>query len=131
MKTSQTLLALTTSLMMLSGGTSIAIAQGNTVPAQPEISMDAAGITGEQLDVFVEAYVQVNQIGAAYDGPMQAAESDDERNALRVQAQREMVDAVDALDGITVEEFNQIMVVAQSDPAVGDRVRKRIELLQQ
>lgn len=97
-------------------------------PAQPEMSAPAAAdFTDDQLEAFAVAFVEVSQIGQQYDQQLQNAEGDEEMMDLQMQAQEEMVTAVEGTDGISVDEYNAIYTALQSDPEVGERVQSMIQ----
>ncbi|HET8729377.1 MAG TPA: DUF4168 domain-containing protein [Alphaproteobacteria bacterium] len=78
------------------------------------------------LDSFVEAFVQINQIGRAYGDRLTAAGTPEEQQQIRMQANSEMVQAIDKIDGIDVDQYNTIVTKAQQDPDLAARINERL-----
>ncbi len=81
---------------------------------------------GEQeLDQFAEAFLAVQEIQTEISEELQAATDESEAQDLQRQAQEEMVSAVED-SGLSVEEYNQIAQLMNSDPEVRDGIMERI-----
>lgn len=52
------------------------------------------------------------------------AENQERAAKLQKQAQTELLAAIEATDGITVEEYRKIGEAARKDPALSDRLQK-------
>lgn len=94
----------------------------------PDLNTQPGGadLDAEQISAFAVAYLEVNEIGMRYDEQITAAESEEQRTNLQLQASEEMTTAVENLDGITVDEYNQIFAAAQTDPAVAAQIEAEI-----
>lgn len=90
--------------------------QGGQPPAAGQQQQeDLPEIDEETKEKFLEAYADIIEIQNEYVGRLQNAESEDEAMELQQQAQEEMQTAVTEND-LTVEEYNQVIQVASSDP---------------
>ena len=85
------------------------------------------GFTDAQLDAFVTAALDLRAIREDY--ARQIAEAADEAaaEALVVEAEAEMLAAVEATDDITPEEYMAIGNAAQTDPELAERLTARFE----
>jgi hypothetical protein len=102
-----------------------ASADAQTAPTPPPLS--AEEVDQAQLESFVAAATQVNEISEQLQLRAQGIEDEGELAVLQEEATSEMVAAVEAA-GLTVEEYNAIFQLAQADPAVNATV---VEMLQQ
>jgi hypothetical protein len=75
-----------------------------------------------KLESFVVAALAVNALIEHWGPQVEAAESDQQAEALARQAGEEMRTAVENTDGITVEDYQQIVDAAQSDPDLKGRI---------
>lgn len=94
-------------------GASAGASASQNVIAQP---------TDEQLRRYATAVRKVSAIAAEYQPKLQAATTEQERQAVRLEADRRMVDRVEA-DGMSLDEYNGISRAVQRDPAL----RKQVE----
>jgi len=120
----------------LSAGVAIAPAALAQAPAQPsQPSAPAAGqpsqpatpapaaVSEEKLQSFAVALAEVEKIKQEYSQRLQSAGSQEEQQQIQNEAGQKMLQAVEA-KGISVDEYNQIVQSAQSDPAVAERLNK-------
>lgn len=89
--------------------------------------MGSADFDSATLDAFVMAYVEVNMIGQAFAPQMQAAATPEEQMEVQTQASEQMMGAIDAVEGIDIDRYNQIMAVAQNDADLATRINTRLE----
>lgn len=92
-------------------------AQGGAQQQAPDID-----VSDEQVESFAEAQNRVAEIGEKWTPRMQEAESSEDVQKAREQAQQEMVIAVENA-GLSVQEYNQIARAAQAD----EELRKKIQ----
>lgn len=92
--------------------------------AQPELQ--ASDVSEEQLQSFAAAASEVETIGSEWQTRIEAAQSEEEANQLGQQAQQEMIAAVEA-EGLTVEQYNQIFLLAQADSDIQAQVLEYME----
>ncbi|NGP53760.1 DUF4168 domain-containing protein [Thioalkalivibrio sp. XN8] len=85
-----------------------------------------ADVPGAKLDQFVVALEEVHAIGSKATEELEQSGDMEEARLIQERAQGEMIEAVkDA--GLTVEEYNRIAQLMNSDPTIQERVNKRIE----
>ncbi|MCO6390410.1 DUF4168 domain-containing protein [Aliihoeflea aestuarii] len=103
-------------------------------PALAQETMEApveapAGATYDEgkLQSFVVAFLQVDEINRTYAPQLQEAESEEAQGTVREEASQEMMQAVESVEGITVEEYGQIIQQAQTDPALAEQINGYIQ----
>lgn len=79
-------------------------------------------VTDEQVEAFAEAQARVAEIGEKWTPRMQEAESSEDVQKAREQAQQEMVIAVENA-GLSVQEYNQIARAAQADEELRQKIQ--------
>lgn len=133
MSISHKLTSLAIGAALMTGTAGFALAQENTAPVAPEMApgMDAQALefSEAQLDAFASAYVQVNEIGMSYEAGLEGSETEEELMTLQAEAQQEMMSVVEGTEGLTVDEYNTILVAAQNDPALGTQIQERVDAL--
>ena len=95
-------------------------APGVTAPA-PATNLDEG-----KLKSFAVAYLQVDEIKKQYEPQIQQAKSDTEKEKIRTEASQKMVEAVNAVDGMTVQEYSSILASAQADPGLAQKLTNEI-----
>ncbi len=107
-------------LLVVSGfaGVSGAMAQSAAPQRQPQ---QQAAISQEELKSFAVAAKEVQKINQSYMPSYQSAQTDEQKKAIEREAMGKMTQAVKE-KGLTVEKYNQIVQVAQSDPEVARKV---------
>ncbi|MEQ8291002.1 MAG: DUF4168 domain-containing protein [Roseovarius sp.] len=96
-------------------------------PAEPEIPEIAAeDVTQGQIASFVNAMIALERIRAEYLPQIQAAETDDERQALAAEADEAAKAAVTKTKGITPGEYLAIGRAAQGNQELGEKINTRI-----
>lgn len=95
-------------------------APGVTAPA-PTTNLDEG-----KLKSFAVAYLQVDKIKKEYEPQIQQAKSDTEKEKIRTEASQKMVDAVNAVDGMTVQEYSSILASAQANPDLAQKLTNEI-----
>jgi hypothetical protein len=102
-----------------------AFAQQNRGAAQTPPTPGATIQQGDLSDAMVQkvgtALRQTVTIRQKYAERAQATKSSDEQQALASQAQTEMVQAISD-QGLTVQQYNQVIQMAQADPTLKQRV---------
>lgn len=102
-----------------------AVAQGTQPPATKEAPATTFDVG--QLQSFVSAYLQVDEITRTYVPQMQEADSTEQQQQLQHQATQEMVMAVENAEGISVDEYNAIAQAAQADPELAMQLDEMIQ----
>jgi hypothetical protein len=76
----------------------------------------------EKLEAFAEAALSIQEIRTEASTQLQQAETPDEQRALMDDANARMTAEVEDNPAITIDEYNEIVVAAQQDPELADRV---------
>lgn len=82
-------------------------------------------VSDKKLESFVEAREEVAQISRQWEDRLNNADSQEKLNSLQQQAQEEMVAAVRD-KGLSVDEYNMIVDVSQTDPDLRKRVNEMV-----
>ncbi|WP_371056645.1 DUF4168 domain-containing protein [Rhodosalinus sp. K401] len=118
----KTLTATTMALGLAMTGASV-----TALTAQSAAAQEAAEYSGEQLDAFTVAYLQVIDLREKYVPVLQAAESQDQQQAIIEEANAEMVEAIESTDGMTLDDYESIAQAAAEDQDLNARIMARIE----
>lgn len=97
-------------------------AQGGQQGAMQQQAPDI-DVSDEQVEAFAEAQARVAEIGEKWTPRMQEAESSEDVQKAREQAQQEMVIAVEN-SGLSVQEYNQIARAAQADEELRQEIQE-------
>ncbi|MFN3615035.1 MAG: DUF4168 domain-containing protein [Rubrimonas sp.] len=81
----------------------------------------------QTLETFAQKVVELGEIRASYAQQIEAAASPEEQQQLMMQADQEMVEAVQSEPPMSVEEYNAIAQAAAQDPELAERVAALIE----
>lgn len=87
--------------------------------------LSASSFSDVELSCFVRAAVQVQRIGDTYAAKFPVAESAEELSGMKESAAAEMVEAVEN-EGISVEKYREIALLAQSDDGIANRLKEQI-----
>ena len=109
-----------------------ALAQETTAPeadatpqAAPEMTSPDTGaeeFSEAQLESFIDATVKIQELRTEFMPQIEAAETEEDAQALAEQAQTEMQNAVEDTEGLDVATYNQIGQAAQSDQELNARL---------
>ena len=106
----------------------LAAALGMTAPAA--IAQDSGGAAAEAQDFseaklasFVQAANAIQGVMADYRPQMESVETKEDREALRQDINDEIVAAVTAVEGITLDEYVEIARAAREDESLQSRIR--------
>ncbi|TVP93548.1 MAG: DUF4168 domain-containing protein [Pseudomonadaceae bacterium] len=86
----------------------------------PEQQAAAAPVSDEDLQKFVDAANEVSEIRDEFTGRLEGVESQEDAQALQLEAQEKMVEAVEE-SGIDVTQYNEIATRLQADPELQER----------
>jgi hypothetical protein len=115
-------------LVVLSAGWLIAqpaAAQNqSTSPSVPDASTPNANVSDQKLDQAAAAIKNVQVVRNTYDQKVSAA-SPQEQTKIVTEANTAMQKAVTD-QGLSVDEYNSIVQLAQNDPSVRERIVKRL-----
>ena len=95
-------------------------------PAPQATPAPAAPVDDAKLKSFALAYLEVNKVAETYRPRLEAAKNQEEQQQIQQEATQGMAQAVEASDGITVEEYNQIVGAAQADPELAQRINTHL-----
>lgn len=112
--------AMTLAALLAATAPAAVFAQAETAPMTQEVS-------SEELDAFAAAYESVIAIDAEYAPQMEQAADPEAQQLLLEEAQIAKVDAVEAVDGIDVDRYVEILTLAQADPALTEQIVERLE----
>lgn len=90
-----------------------------TAPAQ---SYDDA-----KLQSFAVAFLEVDKVKREFAPKLQQAKSEEEQKQIQTEAGQKMVQAVENAEGISVNEYNEIIQSAQADPELAQRLNEIIQ----
>ncbi|HSP24139.1 MAG TPA: DUF4168 domain-containing protein [Saliniramus sp.] len=116
-------------LGMAFGIASVAPAQAQTAPApaqSPAQAPTAENFSEDQLRSFAVATLQIQDVGQEYQPRMEAAESTEEQQQLAQEANSQMVQIVEQVEGITVPEYNVIAEAARANPEIMQQINTLI-----
>ncbi|MWD26993.1 DUF4168 domain-containing protein [Aquicoccus sp. SCR17] len=82
----------------------------------------AGDYTDEELETFVTAAMEISNVRRSYTPRIQSAETPEDQQALAEEAQSEMIAAIEAVEGMDVETFNEIGEAAQKDEDLSARI---------
>lgn len=118
----------TLSGLALALGVAAGVAQAQEAAPETQTQEPAAGgeVDDGKLRSFAVAFLEVARVNQVYQPQIEAAESPDEQRRLQETAGAEMIEAVDAQQGITVDEYNTIIQQAQTDPELAQRINGHI-----
>ncbi|MDC9833818.1 DUF4168 domain-containing protein [Rhizobium binxianense] len=86
----------------------------------------AAPVSDQKIEAFAVAYLQVDKVRQEYSAKIGATKDEAAKQKLQQEAKKQMVDTVEASNGISVEEYSSILTAAQSDPALAKKVLEKI-----
>ncbi len=114
----------------------VVVALGVAGVATPAVAQDAAPApapeqnliepTEEQLEAFVSAFIEVNQIATRYTPQIQAAATEEEAQQIQQQAELEMIAAVEDTV-LTVDIYTSILDRAEVDEDFAALLQQRID----
>lgn len=83
--------------------------------------LDANDISSEKISQFVQAYLKVVALIEQRESQLQGAETDSESLQMQQEIQKEALSLIEA-EGLTVQEYLQLLGLANIDPEFGERV---------
>ena len=95
-------------------------------PAAPSPSQPSQSIPDHKLDATAAALNQIADVKESYTKKIEATPSESDKRQLVDDANKALVKAVTD-QGLSVEEYTSIMVVAQSDPVVRQKILQRMK----
>lgn len=93
---------------------------------QAPAAADPATLSEDKLRSFAIAFVEVSKVTQSYQPQFESAATPEDRERIQQEAGQQMVQAVDSAEGISVDEYNQIIQAAQADPELAQRLNGHI-----
>ncbi|EPX85427.1 DUF4168 domain-containing protein [Salipiger mucosus] len=123
MKLNGTLLKSTVIAALVAAPVAPVLAQSAETEAPAETQeAPAMSYSEAELESFVDAAMEVMELRASYMPRIQATESQEEQQSLMEEAQSEMMAAIEATEGMTVETYNEIGQAAQQNAELNERL---------
>lgn len=85
------------------------------------------GFSSADLDAFVTALTQVNELHMSYTERLQAAADEEAQARIIEEGNAAIVSAIDAVEGMDVDLYASIIDEAGTDPGLNDRITRRLE----
>ncbi|NJR65505.1 MAG: DUF4168 domain-containing protein [Leptolyngbyaceae cyanobacterium CRU_2_3] len=89
-------------------------------------SLDADAISPEKVSQFVRAYLQVVSLIEQREGELQSTETDPESFRVQQEIEAEALGLI-ADEGLTLQEYMQLLSLANIDPEFGDRIALQLQ----
>lgn len=87
----------------------------------------AADYSSAELDAFTTALMEVSVVREKYSPMLQSAQTEEQQAAIIEEANAEMMEAIEATDGMTMESYLEIAQAASEDEALNDRIVSRLQ----
>ncbi|NJK62649.1 MAG: DUF4168 domain-containing protein [Synechococcaceae cyanobacterium SM2_3_1] len=105
-------------------------AQAPSLPQAQPPALQAEDVTDEQVDQLVAALIAIEPLVKKASADLNQAETDQQRLQIEQQFERQATGIVED-NGLTVDQYRQLVNLANSEPAFGQRVAAALEDLQQ
>jgi hypothetical protein len=105
----------------------LAAAPALVVTTQTAAAQTEDGFTADQLDAFVAAFLEVDEVRTDYTEQLQQAEDEAAQETLVAEGNAAIVDAIESVDGMDVELYSAIIEQAGSDADLNDRITSRLQ----
>jgi predicted ABC-class ATPase len=109
------------------GMSTASVLQAQGVNPEEITAVNPEDVTEGQLVSFVNAFVALERMRAQFVERIEAAETQEEREALVQQADEAAIKVVDDMTGITPDEYISIVKALPESEELRTRVSKRIE----
>jgi len=103
----------------------VAVANAQVQSPAPAPAQPSQNITDQKLDATAAALNKIAGVKENYTQQIEATSNEADKQRLVNEANKELVKAVTD-QGLSVEEYTSIMVVAQNDPAVRQKIIERM-----
>jgi hypothetical protein len=114
------------SAVILAAGWYSAMPSANAQQSAPELSTPAPSISDQKLDAAAAALEQVAVIQQTYRQRFAQAATPSDQERIVAEVHDALTKAVQD-QGLSVEEYNSIIEIAQNDPEVRGKVLQRIQ----
>ncbi len=96
--------------------------EAQPMPEQQEVP----DVTDEQIDAFVQAHINLDEVRQEFTQRLQQAEDQEEAQQLQQEANEAMFAAIEDA-GMEVEEYEEVAIAVNADPEVREQVTSRLE----
>ncbi|WP_372425359.1 DUF4168 domain-containing protein [Salinarimonas chemoclinalis] len=83
-------------------------------------------ITEEKVEAFAVATLALAEINRVYEEQAARIDTEEERERLMAATNLAMMDAVERVDGISIDEYNAIATAAREDGALADTINEAL-----
>jgi hypothetical protein len=106
----------------------VSTTQAQQQQRSPQLQTQQPAVSDKEIQAFAAAATEVQQLNRKWLPKMQAAaqQGPDAEGKARQQALAEMTDAVQK-KGLSVDQYNSILQLAQADPEVQRKVQQRMQ----
>ncbi len=104
----------------------IAQAQEGYAPPAGMADNAAEQISDAQVDKFVVAFSEVQQLQNSFSQQLEGVSSQEEAQALQQQTQQQMIEAVEDV-GLSVADYNMVVAAMEQDEALRDSILNRVD----
>jgi|GEM_PF-1319236 len=119
----KTAAAATSALAFALTAAPVLVLSSGTVTAQ----VAADEYSAADIDAFVAAFVEVNDVRTAYARQLQQTEDEAEQRAIIQEGNAAIVEAIDGVDGMDVELYSAILEAAGSNEDLSQRITRRLD----
>lgn len=105
----------------------LAAAPALVVTTQTAAAQTEDGFSADQLDAFVAAFLEVDDVRTDYTQRLEQAEDEAAQETLVAEGNAAIVDAIEAVDGMDVELYTAIIEQAGNDADLNDRITTRLQ----
>ena len=110
-----------------SGSPALAAAPALVVTTQTAAAQTEDGFSADQLDAFVAAFLEVDDVRTDYTQRLEQAEDEAAQETLVAEGNAAIVDAIESVDGMDVELYTAIIEQAGNDADLNDRITTRLQ----
>lgn len=102
--------------------------QGQQQEAQPmpQQQQEAPDVSDEQIEQFVDAYINLSDVREDYTTRVQEAEDQEEAQAIQEEANEAMTAAIEDA-GLSMEEYQEVAMAINADSEIRERVTSMLE----
>lgn len=99
------------------------LAQSTQQQQQMQQAPQSSNISDQDLRAYANATEEIQRINQEFSQQLAQADSTEQEQSIRQGAQVEMVEAIEG-EGLSVQDYNQIVQAAQTDPEVASRIQE-------
>jgi Domain of unknown function (DUF4168) len=97
------------------------MAKNKSESQRGEAALQSSDVSDQVVSQVGKAAVEILKLRQSLEGNMATAQSDEERESLTSRVEMAAVRAIDE-QGLTVEEYNEVLAAARSDQELEERV---------